>query len=90
MTMRTSIAAAAVAASFTTLWAGTASATILDTPRAVSAFYTPDDGFMHAIVAQTDGSIREVYFIDQRFVASSVIARLRPTCITSSSSSRLA
>src|SRR5215218_6400445 len=43
-------------------------------PRTVSAFYTPDDGTMHAIVAQADGGVREVYYVDQQFHASSVIA----------------
>jgi hypothetical protein len=58
------------------LWSGRASATLIPSPRAVSAFYTPDDGYMHAIVAQTDGSVREVYFKDFGLTASALLTTL--------------
>ncbi len=71
---RLAFAAASLAGVAASLWSPDAAAAILQRPRAVSAFYTPDDGYMHAIVAQTDGSIREVYFLEGAFVSSSVIA----------------
>jgi hypothetical protein len=71
---RLALAVASLAGFAASSWSSDASAAILQRPRAVSAFYTPDDGYMHAIVAQTDGSIREVYFLEGSFVSSSVIA----------------
>jgi hypothetical protein len=71
---RLALAVASLAGVFASTWSPDASAAILQRPRSVAAFYTPDDGDMHAIVAQTDGSIREVYFVEGSFVSSAVIA----------------
>jgi hypothetical protein len=41
---------------------GTAGATIIPSKSALDSFYTPDDGYFHAIVAQTSGSVHELYW----------------------------
>jgi hypothetical protein len=71
---RLALAVASLAGVSASAWSPDASAAIIQRPRSVAAFYTPDDGYMHAIVAQTDGSIREVYFLEGSFVSSAVIA----------------
>lgn len=54
--------------------AARASATPISGPHSVSAFYSNDDGFLHAIVAQTSGDVQEVYYANGS-VHSDVLAQ---------------
>jgi hypothetical protein len=54
--------------------AARAGATPISGPHSVSAFYSNDDGFLHAIVAQTSGDVQEVYYVNGS-VHSDVLAQ---------------
>jgi hypothetical protein len=65
--VHTMIAAAVLAAP------GTALASYGAGHGSVAAFYTPDDGYDHAIIAQSNGNVREVFFADNSFSSGSVL-----------------